>query len=81
MAKQETPLRLLVVGLSWPPETFLARLLHGLADRGVQVTLAGARRPRPATGWGERGAAGCRCRGAARRSPYGGRPLPDGAGT
>jgi colanic acid/amylovoran biosynthesis glycosyltransferase len=45
MAKQETPLRLLVVGLSWPPETFLARLLHGLADRGVQVTLAGARRP------------------------------------
>lgn len=40
-----TGLRLLVVGIAWPPETFLARLLLGLAQAGVQVTLATARRP------------------------------------
>lgn len=40
-----TGLRLLVVGIAWPPETFLARLLQGLAQAGVQVTLATARRP------------------------------------
>lgn len=30
------PLRVLVPGLKWPPETFLARLFRGLATRGVR---------------------------------------------
>jgi colanic acid/amylovoran biosynthesis glycosyltransferase len=38
-------LRLLVVGVAWPPETFLVRLLQGLAQAGLQVTLATRRRP------------------------------------
>jgi colanic acid/amylovoran biosynthesis glycosyltransferase len=38
-------LRLLVVGAAWPPETFIARLLQGLAQAGIQVTLAAARKP------------------------------------
>jgi colanic acid/amylovoran biosynthesis glycosyltransferase len=33
-------IRILCVGLSWPPETFLARLIRGLADAGVEVTIA-----------------------------------------
>jgi glycosyltransferase involved in cell wall biosynthesis len=37
--------RLLVAGLHWPPETFLRRLIDGLADAGVAVTVATARRP------------------------------------
>jgi len=36
--------RLLVVGVKWPPETFLARLVAGLAEAGVQVTIATERR-------------------------------------
>lgn len=39
------PLRLLVVGLTWPPETFLARLLQGLAHQGVHITLAMSQQP------------------------------------
>jgi glycosyltransferase involved in cell wall biosynthesis len=34
------PIRLLEVGLRWPPEAFVARKLEGLAARGVQVTVA-----------------------------------------
>lgn len=37
------PLRVLVVGVSWPLETFVERLLVGLARVGVQITLAPAR--------------------------------------
>lgn len=37
--------RLLVVGGGWPPETFLERLYQGLADRGIEVTIASSRRP------------------------------------
>jgi glycosyltransferase involved in cell wall biosynthesis len=37
--------RVLVAGLSWPPETFLARLLGGLADAGLHITVATGRRP------------------------------------
>lgn len=37
--------RLLVIGGGWPPETFLERLYHGLADRGIEVTIASSRRP------------------------------------
>ncbi len=39
------PLRLLVVGSSWPPETFLGRLMRGLAAAGVQVRIAFSRWP------------------------------------
>ncbi|MGB5295667.1 MAG: glycosyltransferase family 4 protein, partial [Thermoanaerobaculia bacterium] len=39
------PLRLLVAGLSWPAETFLERLLVGLALSGVEVVVASPRRP------------------------------------
>jgi hypothetical protein len=38
--------RLLVLGMKWPPETFLERLLGGLAIRGCEVTIAGSARPR-----------------------------------
>jgi colanic acid/amylovoran biosynthesis glycosyltransferase len=38
-------LRVLIVGLSWPPETFIARLLEGLTAAGVDVTVAHSRRP------------------------------------
>jgi len=44
MAKADG-LRLLVVGVSWPLETFLERLLKGLAQSGILVTLATRRRP------------------------------------
>lgn len=42
-------LSVLVVGFSWPPETFLARLFTGLAGAGFRLTLATHRRPEP--GW------------------------------
>jgi glycosyltransferase involved in cell wall biosynthesis len=41
-------IRMLVLGMSWPPETFLERLLTGLARRGFEVTIAGSWRPRDA---------------------------------
>src|SRR5690349_31304 len=39
------PLRLLVVGSSWPPQTFLGRLLRGLSAAGVRVRIAFTRWP------------------------------------
>ena len=38
-------LSLCVAGMGWPPETFLTRLLGGLIDAGVDVTIACARDP------------------------------------
>lgn len=38
-------LRLLVAGLSWPPETFLARLFQGLLAAGIKLTIATPDRP------------------------------------
>ncbi|MBI3415664.1 MAG: glycosyltransferase family 4 protein [Verrucomicrobia bacterium] len=35
-----SPFELLVVGVKWPPETFIQRKLEGLAARGVRVKLA-----------------------------------------
>src|SRR5437588_11236798 len=32
-------MRLLIAGVKWPPETFLARLIHGLNDAGMDVTV------------------------------------------
>lgn len=37
--------RLLVVGIAWPPETFLARLIDGLLQTGVEVTVACSQKP------------------------------------
>ncbi len=42
----ERSLRLLAVGVGRPAETFLVRMLTGLAGRGVEVTVAGPRDPR-----------------------------------
>lgn len=42
------PLRVLVLGLSWPPETFLARLFLGLAARGIHLILVAPEPPDPA---------------------------------
>lgn len=39
------PLHILIAGLSWPPETFLARLIRGLSAAGVHVTLALPHKP------------------------------------
>ena len=38
-------LRVLVPGLKWPPETFLARLFRGLAARGIQMILVATETP------------------------------------
>lgn len=46
------PLRVLVVGVSWPMETFVERLVTGLAVAGTQVTLATMGLPaRPPAEW------------------------------
>jgi colanic acid/amylovoran biosynthesis glycosyltransferase len=45
MVKSKKPLRILVVGSSWPPQTFLGRLMRGLSGLGVQVRLAFSRWP------------------------------------
>lgn len=37
--------RLLMAGIDWPPETFLKRLIVGLADAGVEITAGCAERP------------------------------------
>lgn len=41
----DNPLRLLVIGAAWQPETFLLRLFNGLAEHDVDVTIAAASRP------------------------------------
>lgn len=41
--------RILLIRLKWPPETFMLRLVNGLADRGIHMTLAVHERPGP--GW------------------------------
>ena len=38
-------LSMAVIGLRWPPETFLARLIAGLLGAGVKVTVAAGSRP------------------------------------
>lgn len=40
-----SPFKLLIAGIRWPPETFLARLVEGLLQAGVQATIATANRP------------------------------------
>lgn len=41
----ERPFRLLVVGCTWPLETFLQRLFEGLSGAGIDVTIASAVSP------------------------------------
>ena len=38
-------MRLLITGLNWPPETFLRRLIDGLINEGVEVTVGSAQNP------------------------------------
>jgi glycosyltransferase involved in cell wall biosynthesis len=38
-------LHILIIGLGWPPETFLARLIRGLVAADVHVTVALPKRP------------------------------------
>ena len=42
--------RLLIAGINWPPETFIARLIDGLVRAGVEVTIGSAKRPSPIAG-------------------------------
>jgi colanic acid/amylovoran biosynthesis glycosyltransferase len=39
------PIKILILGLSWPPETFLERLGRGLVEAGVEVTVATDKKP------------------------------------
>ena len=46
MHKESKPkLRVLFAGVSWPLETFNARLIRGLADAGLEVTVASETQP------------------------------------
>lgn len=45
LAASPSSLRVLFLGVKWPPETFLARLMRGLAERGIHVTVATPGRP------------------------------------
>jgi glycosyltransferase involved in cell wall biosynthesis len=40
MQHNEVKLRILFLGVTWPPVTFIARLIKGLADAGDEVTIA-----------------------------------------
>src|SRR5439155_4453518 len=39
-------LELLIAGINWPPETFLGRLIDGLTEAGVSVTVGSSNRPK-----------------------------------
>ncbi len=45
MPRAARPLRILVVGTAWPPQTFLGRLMRGLAGAGLQVRIAFSKWP------------------------------------
>ena len=45
MAPEPGALRVLFAAVRWPPETFLVRLVSGLLDAGLQVTVACAQKP------------------------------------
>jgi glycosyltransferase involved in cell wall biosynthesis len=36
----ERPLHVLIAGLNWPPEPFIAQLIQGLLERGLMITVA-----------------------------------------
>ncbi len=37
--------RVLILGISWPPETFIKGLIRGLLSKGIRVTVASRKRP------------------------------------
>lgn len=39
-------MRLLIAGINWPPETFIQRLIDGLVQAGVEVTIGSTQCPR-----------------------------------
>lgn len=41
----EKKLRILIAGINWPPETFIERLIKGLIEYDVHVTIATSRSP------------------------------------
>lgn len=47
---ESKPLSVLIAGISWPPETFIMRLICGLRDAGVAITVGSARPPQDAQG-------------------------------
>jgi colanic acid/amylovoran biosynthesis glycosyltransferase len=49
MHRKSSVLRIVIVGIRWPPETFLANLILRLAERGIKITLALGGRRR--SGW------------------------------
>lgn len=54
MSARPPSFRLLVAGIAWPPETFLRRLVEGLAAADVEVTVGSAQPPdgaNPALRW------------------------------
>jgi colanic acid/amylovoran biosynthesis glycosyltransferase len=44
-------MRLLITGINWPPETFLQRLIDGLTQAGVEVTVGCPTRPQGNIRW------------------------------
>ena len=37
--------KLLIAGINWPPETFIARLIEGLLTAGIEITVSCPQRP------------------------------------
>lgn len=55
VASRNSGLRVLVLGVSWPMETFLERLFVGLSSRGIEVTVATTGSfARPPAEWSQR---------------------------
>jgi colanic acid/amylovoran biosynthesis glycosyltransferase len=42
---QDKPFSILIAGISWPPETFIATLIKGLIDAGAAITVACEQKP------------------------------------
>lgn len=42
---EKNPLRILVAGIGWPPETFIERLIKGMVDAGAEITVACDQKP------------------------------------
>ena len=40
-------LRIVFAGISWPPETFIQRLINGLIEAGAEITVACEQQPEP----------------------------------
>lgn len=45
VAREENPLRILVAGIVWPPETFIERLIKEMVDAGAEITVACDQKP------------------------------------